>query len=231
MHTDTSPSTLPQGWKLNNWSIFKRLAVPLRGGVTISGCRLCGDSCEALGICEACVRDLPGRTYPNQSFPPLKTMVCAFDYAFPVDTLVARAKFNREVGAAALLGALLTLINKELGTVSAVMPIPMPTFRLLARGYNHATEIARPVARNLGVPLTTTCLVRASVHQTPQVGLDRLAREANMKNAFRTRHAVTGHVLLVDDVVTTGATLRAAARCLMRAGTAEVSALVVAHKR
>jgi ComF family protein len=118
-----------------------------------------------------------------------------------------------------------------------VVPVPLHWRRRWRRGYNQAERIARPLARLLGAPCAE--LLRRRRATRPQTGLARGERLANPRGAFtlragpmgrrRCRRLEGGRVLLVDDVVTTGATLRAAAEVLRRAGTREVVALAAAR--
>jgi predicted amidophosphoribosyltransferase len=113
-----------------------------------------------------------------------------------------------------------------------VVPVPLHWRRRLARGYNQAERIARPLARRLGLPCVGA--LRRRRPTPPQTALARRQRRRSVADAFapvaRHRGALAGRrVLLVDDVVTTGATLEAAARCLRRAGAAVVVAVAVAR--
>jgi ComF family protein len=112
----------------------------------------------------------------------------------------------------------------------AVVPIPLHRSALRRRGFNPAAGLARAVARQSGVPLAAMRLARVRATES-QTGLDRAARRRNVRGAFRARRAVSGHVWLVDDVVTTGATLAEAARVLRRAGARRVSAVCAARTR
>ena len=110
------------------------------------------------------------------------------------------------------------------------MPIPLHRSRLRQRGYDQALELAKPLARALGVPLRNDLLRRR--HATaPQSELHADERQRNLRDAFVTNAGVVlpAHVALVDDVMTTGATLHAAATALHRAGVARVDAWVCAR--
>jgi len=112
-------------------------------------------------------------------------------------------------------------------------PIPAELMEkvLAARGFNQAQEIARPLARALRLPLATGSCVRVR-DTAPQSGLAPADRRDNMRGAFAVtqRRAVDGkHVLLIDDVMTTGHTLGALAACLKRHGAASVTNLVFAR--
>jgi ComF family protein len=113
---------------------------------------------------------------------------------------------------------------------SLVVPVPLHPARLRRRGFNPAALLARSLARAHGVPVAPRALER--VRDTPsQTGLDRRARARNVAGAFRVRSGawIPAHVWLVDDVVTTGATLHAAARTLRRAGARRIVALCAAR--
>ena len=105
-----------------------------------------------------------------------------------------------------------------------IVPVPLHPRRLRARGFNPALVVARAVARVVAAPLAATALER--VRNTPsQTGLNAAARSRNVLGAIRARAAVPARVWIVDDVITTGATLREAARVLARAGAETVIAV------
>ena len=117
---------------------------------------------------------------------------------------------------------------RDLGTVDRVIPVPLHRRRLADRGMNPAAELARAAARHLGRPADPVALER--VRDTPsQTGLARTARIANVRGAFRARRRVPARILLVDDVVTTGATLEAAAAALRGAGARAIAAACAAR--
>jgi len=110
-----------------------------------------------------------------------------------------------------------------------VVPMPLHTRRRWRRGFNHATPIARSLAETLEVEWRPDALVR--VRDTPpQAGLPEAARRRNVRGAFRARPRLGAHtrVWIVDDVLTTGSTLDAAADALLDAGIAEVYGLALA---
>jgi ComF family protein len=110
-----------------------------------------------------------------------------------------------------------TAVQPYAGLVEAVVPVPLHPCKLRQRGYNPASLLARPMAKALGVPLRTGLLRR--VRETAvQAGLSREARAQNVRGAFKARPAAPMHILLVDDVRTTGATLLEAASCLRSDG-------------
>jgi ComF family protein len=112
----------------------------------------------------------------------------------------------------------------------ALIPLPLHRRRLRSRGFDQTLELARPLAKALAIPLLDDVLVR--VRETaPQSRLDAPARRRNLSRAFAVRAGATlpAHVALVDDVMTTGATLHAAAGALLRAGVARVDTWVCAR--
>jgi ComF family protein len=112
-----------------------------------------------------------------------------------------------------------------------MIAVPLSSERLAARGFNQALEIAKPLARALGLPLARHACVRVR-DTAPQSGLAPADRRDNMRGAFAViqRQAIAGkHLLVVDDVMTTGHTLDALAACLKRHGAARVTNLIFAR--
>ncbi|MEJ2275316.1 MAG: phosphoribosyltransferase family protein [Woeseiaceae bacterium] len=112
--------------------------------------------------------------------------------------------------------------------IDAVLPVPLHWRRQWLRGFNQAHEIAKPVAKWLGVPLIRD--VRRRRATAPQSGLSARGRTDNLRNAFDARRGIARrHVLIIDDVMTTGTTVRQLGRAVLAAGAASVSALAVAR--
>jgi len=143
-------------------------------------------------------------------------------------------KFRGRRALAAPLGELMVEATEgalPVGVPTLLVPVPLHPRRQRERGFNQASLLARRVGRAWRVPVRDDALVRA-VATPSQTELDAPARRANVRGAFRLRRpaAVAGHhVLLVDDILTTGATLSECARCLREGGAATVGALTAAR--
>ena len=175
-------------------------------------------------LCSACQHDPPA----------LAEARAAFLYGFPLDRLLPRLKFHRDLAAGRLLAtamaAAFTRCGQPPSPMPALVPVPLHRARLRQRGYNQALELARPLARLLGLPLRTD-LLRRSRATLAQSRLDASARAANLRDAFEVplRARVPAHVVLIDDVMTTGATLNAAAEALLEAGADRIEAWTCAR--
>jgi ComF family protein len=154
-------------------------------------------------------------------------------YSGAMRTLVHQFKYSDRHDARSLFGRWLTEAGRELiaGT-DVVVPVPLSRWRLLSRRFNQAAILAQELSRNTGVAVDLHALQRARSTPT-QVGLTRDQRRRNLAGALRVpkrRSArIEGrNVLLIDDVITTGATVEACARALKRAGAARVDVLALA---
>jgi ComF family protein len=164
---------------------------------------------------------------------PYTGTVAAVDYAFPWDGLVTAFKFGGRVDLAEALARRLAeaVAASSPHDATWVLPVPLSPARLAERGYNQAWELARHCARVATLPARADVLLRP-LDTAHQADLDRAARQHNLRQAFmvdpRQRAAVQGRRLaLVDDVMTTGATVREAAATLQRAGAAAVQVWVL----
>jgi ComF family protein len=155
-------------------------------------------------------------------------VTAAWSYEGVPRDLVLALKFRRRLAAAAPLArALATALEEDGVPGDLVVPVPLSRRRLRSRGFNQSEEVARRVAKILGLEASSRALLRVR-HSPPQSGRSRAARLRGVLGAFRARRgAVEGRcVLLVDDVLTTGSTLLAASRALRRAGALAVTAAV-----
>jgi ComF family protein len=160
--------------------------------------------------------------------PHFDATVAAWRYEFPVDRLVLALKFGRRLALAEPLGA--GLAGQAGGRrIDALVPMPLGRARLAKRGFNQALEIARHVARHAGLRLAPD-LARRVRDTAPQTDLPHDERAANIRGAFECDAGVGGRALaVIDDVMTTGASLEELARTMKRAGAARVENWVVAR--
>lgn len=185
-----------------------------------SCCPRCAEASPGHALCAACLRDDPG----------FDASVAVWPYAFPIDQLVQSLKYRQGLPLGPWFADhLARLIGPGAGLIDAILPMPLHPTRLAARGYNQAVEIARPLAQRLDRPLLLSACQR--LRETPQqANLDRAARRENLAGAFRCDadlHRQT--ILLIDDVMTTGASAHAVALALKTAGAARVLVAVVAR--
>lgn len=171
------------------------------------------------GACGRCLR----------APPPFAAGHSALVYGFPVDRLMPRFKFHADLAAGRLLSQLLLESLAGQPRPQGLVPVPLHPSRLRQRGYDQALELARPLARACALPLLDRALrrVRATAAQSE---LDARARRHNVRSAFAAAGGgLPSHVALVDDVMTTGATLAECALSLRRAGVARVDVWTVAR--
>lgn len=157
------------------------------------------------------------------------------DYGYPWDGLITALKFQGQAGLAAPLAdrLLQAVASQRVARPLALVPVPSSAARLRQRGIDHTWEIARRIGRSLRVPVQADWVQRH--RDTPQqLGLDRPARLANLKGAFAVRPEALPRlrgrsVAIVDDVMTTGATVDALSEVLCAAGASDVQVWVVAR--
>jgi ComF family protein len=215
-------------------------------------CVFCGTATEGpeRRICSGCRRDLPWMENAcarcgaaiavdlprgvhcaacQARPPPVLATVVPLRYEFPVDAGLKALKFGRRLQYAPAFGELLLAETVRLpADIDALLPVPLHWRRQAFRGFNQARELCRPLARHCALPIMTGVSRR---RPTPfQSGLAATKRRKNLRRAFLVRKT-SGfqHVLIVDDVVTTGETTRQLAAALIRRGVKKVSVLAVAR--
>lgn len=191
--------------------------------VSQQACPRCARSIGPYGSCAAC----------GQEPPPFEAAVRIGVYDGPLSHLVRIVKYRGVRYAAPLMARLLMAKlhqNRVAERIDLVTAVPLYWWRFYRRGYNQAVLLARELRRQ-GLPVALKRVLVRIRDTRPQVGLSRTARLANVRGAFRVRRpkAVRGRrVLLVDDVMTTGATAETCARTLLAAGARSVTVAVAA---
>ena len=216
-------------------------------------CLMCGSPAGECNLCADCLADLPRMSATcsrcalplpanDQAVcgacsidpPPWRYAIAACDYRFPVKQLVRRFKFNRSLACGeVLMGELVSLFdNSGRAPPDAIAPVPLHRLRQFTRGYNQADLIARRMGRESGIPVLSDLLQRTRTTRA-QTGLNAGQRRRNTRGAFRLKPRYSGgcpdRIALVDDVMTTGATLEACSRVLLSAGVKEISVWVAAR--
>jgi len=223
-------------------NLGRRIGETLFGG----SCFLCRGHAAAI-LCAECDADLPrltGALCPRCALaspggavcgrcltlaPQYDATVAALAYRFPSDVLIQALKFRGELALAPYLATLLAQRLDPGARVDFILPVPLSARRLRERGYNQALEIGREIARATRTRLGLELCERA--RDTPaQIDLPLADRAKNVRGAFHCPRLIGGaRIAVVDDVMTTGATLDEIAATLKRAGAARVENWVIAR--
>ena len=186
-------------------------------------CIRCGNPLTERGVCAHCRQDPPD---------PIKGIRGVFFYGGPISQSIRSLKYHHNRLLAPILAEYLaTYIETHPIPIDALVPVPLHPERLAERGYNQSELLAAGVSERLAIPLQNNWLQRTR-HTQPQARLDREQRLQNVAGAFSVNETVHLHsetILLIDDVATTGATLRACAYALRAAGAGDIWALTVAR--
>lgn len=206
-------------------------------------CLLCGASeAENIGICQPCLNDLPW--HPASSCPQCglasNGLTCGaclsqaphfdsthavFTYAYPVDAMLQRFKYAEMLNLGHTFGQLLAQSTAS-RNVDMIIPMPMHPKRTQERGFNQALEIARHLDKS---KLDTHSAIRQKL-TPPQASLPLKERVKNIKGAFAVNADLTGkRIAIVDDVMTSGASLNELAKTLKKAGAKHVECWVIAR--
>ncbi len=213
-------------------------------------CLLCLQPAGKRCLCPACLADLPWQGHacrvcalplPEES----ETVICAecllsspswqqaqavFHYQFPIDRLIAAFKYHHQLALTDLFADLMAARIEPDAQPTMIVPVPLHPHRLRQRGYDQTLLLAKALARLTGIACNTSTLQRQ--RDTPmQKSLDRDARRDNLAAAFACHgETLAGQrILLIDDVLTTGATLSVLSEVLLNAGAESVHALVIAR--
>jgi len=203
-------------------------------------CLLCGEESGPELLCAACIAELPAlpESCPQCALPSPAAAVCGsclnhpphfnatlalWRYEFPCDRLVQALKYRARLALAGFFAR--NLASRPIPEVDLIVPMPLHPKRLAERGFNQALEIAR----HLGRPIAPRGVLRVK-HTPPQTELPYEERAKNVRGAFLCKLDLSGaSVAVLDDVMTTGATLNELARALKRAGATRVENFVIAR--
>ena len=220
------------------WCGLDMLFPPSCGGCGKSGSRWCvecqglvkilnGNLCEVCGlplfqaeICDECRADRP-------HFHALRAWTV---FEGPVKNALHKLKYQRDMSMGDSLAAQMVAFVRELNwPIDVIIPVPLGKQRLRERGYNQVGMIAKPLALALEVQYVSKGLIRCKETRS-QVGLSKLERRENVKEAFQAGARMNGkNILVIDDVSTTGSTLSSSAVALYSFGAKNVYALTVAR--
>ncbi len=197
----------------------------------------CCVSCEApvsargrIGLCPGCLGTIGDVPQVFELGDPVASAWALGAYDQPLGTALREAKFGQGLHAIRCLGGMLgQAAVGRLPRVDAVVPVPIPWPRMLTRGFDQGLELGREVAASLQVPVVQALRRRPSAPMSR--GADMKDRILRARSSFRGRGSVPPRVLLVDDVVTTGATTRACANALIGQGARRVHVLTLARRR
>ena len=190
--------------------------------INASACPKCAKPNSASRTCADCL---------NRPWASIESVCALFQYLYPVNRLIQHMKFKQGIDVANSLGRILASLPLYSGAPmpDCIIPVPLHSSRLVSRGYNQSVELARPLSKQLGIPVDTSSCKRNRA-TAPQTNLPAEKRKQNVHKAFSAAERVSyNHVLLVDDVITTGSTVNELARTLRLAGVSRVDVLACAR--
>jgi ComF family protein len=224
---------------------IKQLARHLLNCALPESCLLCGADSQSGLLCVGCNKDLPElpashcpqcrlpTTYGERCGACLKAppsfdrTIAAFRYEFPVDRIIHALKYGHQLAVADWLGGKLAEgINSE---NQLIIPLPLHIERLRERGFNQSAELAQTIGNRLKLTVDRNSLFRIRPTE-PQAALSLKERHKNVRGAFECQSDLNGrNILLIDDVMTTGATVNECARVLKLHGARDISVVVAAR--
>jgi ComF family protein len=211
---------LPPGFDPQDFCLECQTSMPPLARSHCSCCRQPFPASSSQHLCADCL----------QRRPAFSIVHAACSYQESVKDAIHQLKYRNQVNLAPPLGKLLAR-SLNFAEVSfkpdCIIPVPLHPGRLKKRGFNQALEISRPLARKMQVPIDTTLLQR-TLKTAPQQGLTAAARRKNLRNAFVVSTTTSARkILLVDDVMTTGETVRECSRILLQGNVEEVQVAVI----
>jgi ComF family protein len=217
------------------YGILERLFVescPACGASSAGGfCGVCAAAfARVANPCATCGLARPVAHCPRAQMAwDVDGIVAPLSYGPPLDHYIHALKYRRARSLGRALALLVAPALRDAGGIDALVAVPLHRSRLVERGYNQAQEIARPLARELRVPLLERGIARRAA-AAPQTGQGARERRAHVGRAFRVARGLAGsRIAIVDDVVTTGATANALAAEIKAAGAARCIVLAVAR--
>ena len=195
----------------------------------LTPCSLCGlGHQQSHSLCHDCWEQLPWFQQANQTqlFRNEMQIHVALNYQFPIDRLIQKYKYERQLHFQTLLTH--SLMQLRLPKVQAIVPMPISTERLAERGYNQMLIIANLLSKKLNIPVWQP-VIRLAQHS--QKGLSRVERMENITEQFQVIKAERRKyrkVLIIDDVVTTGSSIRALSNALEKLGCQQIEIACIA---
>ncbi len=213
----------------------------------LQNCFLCGVDSNQL-LCVACLADLPYQTIRcercakplalaglcnecQQKLPLYTNVQAVFSYIYPIDKLISVAKFKENLAILDLLGNLMVKYLQFEPRPDVMIPIPLHPKRLRQRGYNQSVELAKCIRKYTGIPLDYNSCQRIK-NTRPQVGLSVSQRKINIQNVFKIEKIASNwkHIVLIDDVMTTGSTVEALTKEYLQVGIQRVDVWCCARR-
>jgi len=174
------------------------------------------------GVCGRCLRKPP----------PLQHSIAALRYESWASALIHQFKFHRDLRVGRLLSdslaSLVAAHYRERALPQLILPVPLHPQRLYERGFNQALELAKPLSQQFKITLPLTAATRLK-NAADQIGLSALARRRNVRGVFQINAALPRHIAIIDDVVTTGATVLELAKTARRHGAEIIDVWCVAR--
>lgn len=172
-------------------------------------------------LCKSCEADLPWIDTPLSD-----NVIAVFYYQYPIDHLISALKFANKLIYAKVLGELMAkkLVDSyKCGSLpEVIITVPLHKHRLRERGYNQALELARPISKQLNIPINFSSCVRVK-HTEAQTLIPAKQRQKNVKNVFAVdKNFSAQHVAIIDDVITTGSTIRELSKVLLQSGVSRI---------
>ncbi|TFG98370.1 MAG: ComF family protein [Calditrichales bacterium] len=216
--------------------ISNYLLTPLTDVIFPAECHICatGLGPDRKIICSTCWREMPYFQHPTQALIPdrhFSDLYILYEFRETIRLLIHLLKYNHYLTLAEYFAAEIEkrFVFSHIKSIEAIIPVPLYKSRKRERGYNQSEEIARALSQITGIPVTEHLLSRIRPTKT-QTRMTREERQINMQNVFECPTYIgPRHVLMIDDVITTGSTIQECARALKSAGCCQVDILALAH--